>query len=265
MTVRTRVWSRWELDPRLPEAATELRMTEFPAAGEESDWSVLLLPGGAYRMTAPREGAPVAAAFAAAGIHAWVLDYSVAPDCWPQPFLEAGAALSRIRRGRGGRVAVCGFSAGGHLAGCLANLWGSPVLEERLGLRPAEARPDAVILGYPVVTAGAFRAADCFRTLTGADDMAEIPPELSLENSVTAGNPPAFLWCTGTDDRVPAENTLLYVAALRRAGVPFELHLYPDGPHAMALADRRTQGRPEQQDPHVATWFPLCLEWLKGL
>ena len=90
--MRTRVWSRWELDPRLPEAATELRMTEFPAAGEESDWSVLLLPGGAYRMTAPREGAPVAAAFAAAGIHAWVLDYSVVPDCWPQPFLEAGAA-----------------------------------------------------------------------------------------------------------------------------------------------------------------------------
>ena len=132
-------------------------------------------------MTAPREGAPVAAAFAAAGIHAWVLDYSVAPDCWPQPFLEAGAALARIRRGRGGRVAVCGFSAGGHLAGCLDNLWGSPVLEERLGLRPAEARPDAVILGYPVVTAGAFGAADCFRTLTGADDMAEIPPELSLE------------------------------------------------------------------------------------
>ena len=173
--------------------------------------------------------------------------------------------MARIRRGRGGRVAVCGFSAGGHLAGCLANLWGSPVLEERLGLRPAEARPDAVILGYPVVTAGAFGAADCFRTLTGADDMAEIPPELSLENSVTVGNPPAFLWCTGTDDRVPAENTLLYVAALRRAGVPFELHLYPDGPHAMALADRRTQGRPEQQDPHVATWFPLCLEWLKGL
>lgn len=145
----------------------------------------------------------MAAAFAAAGIHAWVLDYSVAPDCWPQPFLEAGAALARIRRGRGGRVAVCGFSAGGHLAGCLANLWGSPVLEERLGLRPAEARPDAVILGYPVVTAGAFGAADCFRTLTGADDMAEIPPELSLENSVTVGNPPAFLWCTGTDDRVP--------------------------------------------------------------
>ena len=52
--MRTRVWSRWELDPRLPEAATELRMTEFPAAGEESEWSVLLLPGGAYRMTAPR-------------------------------------------------------------------------------------------------------------------------------------------------------------------------------------------------------------------
>ena len=68
MPVRTRVWSRWELDPRLPEAATELRMTEFPAAGEESEWSVLLLPGGAYRMTAPREGAPVAAAVAAAGL-----------------------------------------------------------------------------------------------------------------------------------------------------------------------------------------------------
>ena len=61
------------------------------------------------------------------------------------------------------------------------------------------------------------------------------------------------------------ENTLIYAGALRRAGVPFELHVYPKGPHAMALADERTRGWPEQQDPHVATWFPLCIQWLKGL
>jgi acetyl esterase/lipase len=159
------------------------------------------------------------------------------------------------------RVAVCGFSAGGHLAGCLANLWGHPVLEEN-GLESARVRPDAAILAYPVISSGPFGHRTSFRNLLGG---AVIPPELSLERSVTPENPPTFLWATLTDGTVPAENTLLYAQALRRAGIPFELHLYPHGPHAMALADGQTLGRPDQQDPHVAGWFAQCLEWLRAL
>ena len=159
-------------------------------------------------------------------------------------------------------MAVCGFSAGGHLAACASNLWNSADVSEVLKLAPEEVRPDASILCYPVITAKPPLASKTsFCHLIGEGKA--IPPELSLEDVVSNRTPPAFLWATVADGSVPVENTMLYASALRGAGVPFELHLYPRGPHAMALADGRTAGRPEQQDPHVASWFPLCVEWLR--
>ena len=261
--METNRYTRAEIHPRLPAGQTEISLTAFgPAA---APWGVLVLPGGGYGLTAAdREGFPVARAFAEAGHAAAVLEYSVAPDRWPQALLETAAAIALLRRRGAERVAVCGFSAGGHLAGCAANLWGRPEIGEVLNLTPGEVRPDASVLCYPVITAKPpMGSAVSFGNLLG--DGAAVPPELSLEDSVTGRTPPAFLWATVTDGSVPVENSLLYASALRRAGVPFELHLYADGPHAMALADERTLGRPEQQDPHVATWFPLCLEWLGRL
>src|SRR5699024_9614689 len=113
-------------------------------------WAVLILPGGGYQVTAPGEGEPVALAFLAAGVQGFVLEYSVAPACWPQAFLEACAAMDFLRRNRDkygvDRLAVCGFSAGGHLAGCVANLWDSPLAAGELGLTPDQVRPDGAIL-----------------------------------------------------------------------------------------------------------------------
>lgn len=253
---------RESLNPRLRAGNRDICLTLLGEA--HSPWAVLVLPGGGYHMTAPREGVPVAEAFAEAGFRAAVLEYSVSPDRWPQAMLEAAAAVALLRQ-RGARcVAVCGFSAGGHLAGSLANLWHSGVIAEQLGLEEELARPDAAILCYPVITAKPpYGHPGSFVHLVG--EGRAVPPPLSLEDSVGPDTPPAFLWVTGEDDSVPMENTLIYAGALRRAGVPFELHVYPKGPHAMALADERTRGRPEQQDPHVATWFPLCIQWLKGL
>lgn len=256
-------YGQTELHPRLPAGQTEMALSVLgPAA---APWGVLVLPGGGYGLTAAdREGFPVARAFAEAGHAAAVLEYSVAPDRWPQALLETAAAISLLRRRGAERVAVCGFSAGGHLAGCAANLWSHPVIGETLGLTPEEVRPDASILCYPVITAKPpLGSTVSFGNLLGEGE--PVPPELSLEDAVTGRTPPAFLWATVTDGSVPVENTLLYASALRKEGVPFELHLYADGPHAMALADERTLGRPEQQDPHVASWFPLCLEWLGRL
>lgn len=99
----------------------------------------------------------MALAFLAAGIQAFVLSYSVLPALWPRQFLEGAAALAWMRANapelgfRPDQVAVCGFSAGGHLAGCLAGGYAEPLLNERLGLTPEQVRPDAAILGYPVV------------------------------------------------------------------------------------------------------------------
>ncbi len=125
-------------------------------ADDGARWAVLILPGGGYERIAPAEGEPVALAFLAAGVQAFVLSYSVLPALWPRQFLEGAAALAWMRANapelgfRPDRVAVCGFSAGGHLAGCLAGGYAEPLLNERLGLTPEQVRPDAAILGYPV-------------------------------------------------------------------------------------------------------------------
>lgn len=266
-----------ELHPALGAGAEPgacLRVYARSAQGLMADdgkrWAVIVCPGGGYHMLAATEGEPVALAFLAAGVQAFVLDYSVAPGRWPQSFLELAAGVAWVRGHAAqfgvapDRIAVCGFSAGGHLAGSLANLWGQPLLGERLGLTPEQARPDAAALCYPVITAqGPFAHSGCFAQLLG--EGAPVPPELSLEESVTPANPPAFLWATVTDDTVPVENTIAYAATLRAAGVPFELHLYGSGPHAMGLATPQSAWSPEYANPHAASWHGLCVEWLKGL
>ena len=134
---------------------------------------------------------------------------------------------------------------------------------EKPGLTPEEVRPDAAILSYPVISAGEWAHRDSFFRLTGQKELSPELEKLSLEKSVTAGNPPTFLWTTETDNTVPAENTLLYAWALRRQGVPLELHYYGHGPHAMATATRETAGDPGWQDEQAATWLPLCVRWLQ--
>lgn len=227
-------------------------------ADDGARWAVLILPGGGYERIAPAEEEPVALAFAAAGVQAFVLSYSVLPARWPRQFLEGAAALAWMRWHAGeygfcpDRVAVCGFSAGGHLAGCLSCLWDHLILKEALGLAPAQVRPDASILCYPVVNEGRYLS-----PLGGGE-------ELRLDRRVRPDHPPAFLWATAGDATVPAENTLDYARALRENGVPFELHLFQDGPHAMGLADRESARDEAHYNAHAAAWHGLCVDWLKG-
>ena len=263
-----------EVHELLPEGKTphtRLRVYARPKRGllaDEGRWAVILCPGGGYGLTAPAEGEPVALAFLAAGVQAFVLDYSVAPDRWPQAFLETAAAVAWVRAHAEeygiapDQIAVCGFSAGGHLAGCAASLWNHPILEQRLGLTPEEARPDAAILCYPVILAdGPYASRASFLNLLGEGNAA--PEELSIEKAVSPEHPRTFLWATVHDSTVPVENTMAYAAALRANRVPFELHLYADGPHAMGLATEESAWKSEYVNPHAASWHSLCVEWLK--
>ena len=240
-------------------------------ADDGGRWAVLILPGGGYGVVAPAEGEPVALAFLAAGMQAFALEYSVAPARWPQAFLEAAASLAFLRKNaaRYGvdphRIAVCGFSAGGHLAGCLCNLWSDPLIQQRLGLAPTDVRPDAGVLCYPVISAALSAQGSTFPNLLGEDWRASRHVELSLETSVSAVNPPAFLWCTWEDGSVPMENTLAYAHALRREGVPFDLHVFQHGPHAMGLATPDCARDQEHHNARAAGWHPLCVSWLRAL
>lgn len=251
-----------EFCPTLPQGCGEIPLTLY---GSVTETMILVLPGGGYGvMAAAREGHPVAHAFEKAGFGAAVLQYSLCPRPWYLALLETMGAIAYLKGQGAKRVVVCGFSAGGHLAACSCNFWRDTSLYSRLGLTYQQVRPDGVILGYPVITGeGPHKNIMTFNNLLG--EGSSVPANLSLHNDVQGDNPPAFLWATVADDTVPVEHTLLYANALRKAQVPFELHLYPHGPHAMALATEKTKGYPQQQDPHVATWFSLAVEWLGQL
>lgn len=247
---------------------TYVRPREGFLAEEGGRWGVIVLPGGGYQVNAKSEGEPVALAFLNAGVQAFLLEYSVAPVRWPQQLLETAAAIAWLRGHAGeygvapDKIAVCGFSAGGHLAGCAANLWQHSEIRSKLGIVDEQARPDAAILCYPVITMGEFGSSMTRGNLFGEG---RIAPETSLESSVTGQNPPTFLWATYTDSSVPVENSLMYVNALREKNVPFELHIFGKGPHAMGLATGESAWQADHTDTQAANWHNLCVNWLKGL
>lgn len=222
--------------------------------------TVIICPGGAYRHLSPRESEPVARAFEAMGCKTSILRYTIREDDATPPLgLEPVRQLSRrvgeLRESADGApIFVCGFSAGGHLAATLGVHW------RTLGLN----RPDGLILCYPVITAEPELCnAESIENIAGADRR----DFFSLEKHVTPDTPPAFLWHTAADRDVPVENSLLFATAMKRAGMPFELHVYPFGEHGLSLANKEVE-QPEKgrlPDPHVAGWIGECEAWLNQM
>ncbi len=207
---------------------------------------VLVIPGGGYCFVAPSEAEPVAKRFYKAGYQAFVLTYTVNPlmnaPLGLQPLKDASRAMRLIRmngeafRTIPSQVAVCGFSAGGHLAASLAVHWQDiPDLDEALNAWTN--RPDGAILSYPVITAGPFAHRGSFQALLGEKPALEDLEYMSLEKQVGKETPPCFLWQTATDNAVPVENSYLFAQACRQQGVPYAHHVFTQGQHGLALAD----------------------------
>lgn len=233
---------------------------------------VLVCPGGAYAFTSEREGDPLAMKFLAMGYHAAVLRYSCAPAVYPTALTELAYSIALIRKNAADwhvnpeQVMVLGCSAGGHLAASIGVFWKEEFLARGLGLKREEQRllrPDGMILCYPVITSGEFAHRGSFENLLGSRE-AELSAKMSLENQVDKDTPPAFIWHTYEDGAVPVENSLLLVAALRRAGVPAEFHMYPKGNHGLALADRLTQNQGGNAiQPECSSWIGLAHTWIE--
>lgn len=235
--------------------------------------SIIICPGGGYGFTSDREAEPVALRFMAEGYNAFVLRYSVAPHQYPQQLLEVSAAIAHVRRMADtwhvdtDKIIICGFSAGGHLAGSLGVLWQEPFIRETLQLNEEENKPNAMILSYPVITGGKFAHKGSFDNLLGASADEAARDNLSLEQLVSELTPPTFLWHTFDDAAVPVENSLLFANALREKAIPFELHIYAHGPHGLSLCNENTAA-PQSKDlvnPHIASWFKLVMEWMNSL
>jgi acetyl esterase/lipase len=225
------------------------------AEGSAPRPAILVLPGGSYSGQAGHEAEPVAEWLASLGIHAYVLRYRVSPHRHPAPLEDAKAALLRIRGGSHGlavdgtRVGVLGFSAGGHLAATLstAAATGNGELDVQAAV------PDLTVLCYPVVSYREAVHQESVDNLLGESPSDELLEEVSADLHVTGSTPPAFVWHTADDAAVPLHHSLAYAAALVRAGVPAELHVFPHGRHGLGLAP---------EDPGPDQWPSLCAHWL---
>lgn len=233
--------------------------------------AVLICPGGAYEFLSDREGEVVAQRFIANDINAFVLKYSIEKEkVYPVQLLEASAALAYIRQNAEAlnidpdKIIICGFSAGGHLAGNLGVSWQEPFIAESLGINEGENMPNGMILSYPVITGGQYAHRDSFKNLLGNGAKEENYEKLSLEKLVTKNTPKTFIWHTFEDDCVPLENTMLFAEALRKNEIPFEMHIYPKGGHGLSLADKSSANVNDEGhiNPHVASWFKLAKEWI---
>lgn len=239
----------------------------------ESRPLILVCPGGAYSYTSPREGEALAFQFLSMGYHAAVLNYSCAPAVYPTALTELACSVKLIREHarewhvNPEQVIVLGCSAGGHLAASMGVFWEESFLAEALGITDQELlRPNGLILCYPVITSGEFAHKGSIQNLLGIGEKeleaGENPmiAKMALENQVSAKTPPTFIWATYTDGSVPVENSLMFVGALRRAGVPTEFHMYPCGGHGLSLATPLTGSKAVQEE--VSSWIRLVHTWI---
>lgn len=204
--------------------------------------AVLIFPGGGYHMLSEREAQPIAFAFLKEGYQAFILRYTLEQSTMEKPLADATSALEMIKAQAEewnvdkDKIAVAGFSAGGHLAATLAT--------------KGTTKPNALILGYPVISQAMVK-------LCGVD-------EVSLDTLVDHTTPPTFLFTTQNDNVVPSDDAFQFALSLQKAHVPMEFHFYQHGEHGISLATHATANNKQGfVSEHVATWLPLCLEWLQ--
>jgi acetyl esterase/lipase len=250
------------------EAADVPTLTPYLAPKERATGAAIIVcPGGGYGHLADHEGRPVAEWLNSVGVTAFVLKYRLGPRYrHPSMSQDAGRAIRtvRARAAEWGldpeRVGILGFSAGGHLASTAGTHFDMGKPDAADPIERVSSRPSVMILIYPVITMREKTHAGSRRNLLGENPTPELVALLSNEEQVTKETPPAFLVHTMTDTAVPVENALMFVNALRKAGVPFELHLYERGPHGFGLGTARGD---KPADPILSTWPAHAADWLR--
>ena len=225
--------------------------------------AVIVCPGGGYtNLASNHEGRQVASYFNSMGVAAFVLRYRLGPR-YHHP-IELGDAQRAIRLLRShaaewrldpGRIGIMGFSAGGHLAMTASTRFDAGNAAASDVVDRSGSRPDFTILGYPVISlVEAWTHQGSRNSLLGNNADPELAKSLSGEQMVNKETPPTFIFHTNADTAVPAENSVYYYLALRKAGIPAEMHIFEKGPHGVGLAN---------DDPALSEWSRLLANWLR--
>lgn len=269
--------------------------------GGKSRGAVLICPGGAYLNCSDREAEPIAMKFASMGYHAFVLRYSVHTDnrpgyfpdlfrrlpinehsLFPNPLHDIGRAMLYIKDNASrwlvdpGKIAICGFSAGGHNCAMYSVYWNKPLITDYFGVDAERLKPAACILGYPLTdyvfmkdktddnptSEIIFNASNTayFGTTEPTDkELLMVSPSHLVDEST----PPTFLWATSEDSLVPVQHTTHMANALADKNIPFEMHVFESGPHGLSTAGQSSAGAQSEIDDNAARWIYLCDSWLK--
>jgi acetyl esterase/lipase len=237
----------------------------LPGPTNATGAAMVICPGGGYARLAPHEGNDYALWLNQQGVACFVLKYRLGTSGYRHPaMLQDGARAVRLVRASAKewkidpkRVGIMGSSAGGHVASTVMTHFDSGKPDAADPVERQSSRPDIGILCYPVITMGVdYAHKGSKKNLLGTNPPPELVKLLSNELQVTTNTPPCFIWQTFEDKSVPVENSLMFAEALRKAGVPFDLHIYQKGRHGLGLNDK-----PPFNNPHP--WAGDCLFWLK--
>lgn len=220
---------------------------------------VLICPGGGYLRQAHHEGQPFAQLFALHGIVGAVLTYRVHPDPYPAAYADACRAM-RLLRSKAPhyhldteKIGIMGFSAGGHLASTLATQPERYKEPEDDLADEFSARPDKVILGYPVISFSEYAHEGSVTAQLGENPEPQLREQLSNHKQLSSESPPAFLFHAADDRGVPVQNSLMYASACLEHDVPVELHVFPKGGHGMGMA---------LENPSLSIWSENLMHWM---
>jgi acetyl esterase/lipase len=225
--------------------------------------AVVVCPGGGYgHLAMGHEGVDVARWLNSLGVSAYVLKYRLAPRYrHPAPLVDAQRAVRTVRANAKewgvdpARIGILGFSAGGHLASTVATHFDAGRSDSSDTIDQASCRPDFAVLVYPVISFTApYTHRGSLKNLLGENPDPQLVQNLSNETQVTAQTPPSFLMHTSGDTAVPPENSVAFYLALRKAGVPAEMHIYEQGRHGLGLAPAEAA---------LSTWPARCADWLR--
>ena len=235
----------------------------LPPAGTANGTAVVIFPGGGYQhLSMVKEGSDVANWLAGAGVTTFVVRYRLGPKYRHPTMLGDAQRAIRTVRARAAewnvdprRLGVIGFSAGGHLASTAGTHFDAGNASSTDPIERASARPDFLLLLYPVITMrDSLTHGGSKRNLIGTDAASELVRLMSNETQVTRETPPTFLVHSTDDKAVPVENSLLFYEALKRNSVPAEMHVFEHGGHGFGLAPR---------DPVLSAWTTMCEAWMR--